>query len=531
MSQLDLGTQTFLPKGNTMLIPSLITLSPLLLVLILLIFCKISADIAGLWGLLLTVLLAVFYFDTSMSIIPNILLAGSLGSLPVGLVIAASILQVTVMAESGALGRIIALIKTLTPHHKAVQVLLINVGIGILLTGLGAASVAIFPPLLMGLGYSVSASILLPAIGYVALCMYALLGIPAVIMAHFAGASLHDSGIMLASFMPYISTAVAFACLHIVGGFPLMLRGFWPAILTGLSSGFVAIGLAKMGLVTVTAIFAGIAIVLILLLFVKLTGGVLQDRSLLSEKDLAAEQKFSLVRAASPWLVLLVFSLLMNTPSLPFFNLIFTQWAMPLEVIPGSPEKLRLFWQAYTWVLISTFLCLPFLKIPRGNTGGILKKGVQRAWRPLLATMVYFCIAYVMNHSGKNAQWVMNDSKNMILILAHSGAGLFGTFYPAATPFLGLIAGFIGGSASSSVAMFTKLHLAAGSAIGASTLGLAVANGIGGGLASAISPSKLFGAAASIDKPEALSSIMGYAFVLTAIITVICAILTQWFIL
>ncbi len=519
---------TLLRKGKTMLTSSLITLSPLLLVLILLIFCKISADIAGFWGLIVTVALAVFYFDTSFSIIPSVLLAGSLGSLPVGLVIAASILQVTIMAESGALGRIIALIKTLTPHHQAVQVLLINVGIGILLTGLGAASVAIFPPLLMGLGYSISASILLPAIGYVALCMYALLGIPAVIMAHFAGASLHDAGLVLASFMPTISVAVAFACLHIVGGFSLMFRGFWPALITGLSSGFIAIGLAKIGLVTVTAIFAGLAIVLALLLYVKVTGGVIQDRSLLTEKDLATEQKFSLVRAASPWLVLLVFSLLMNTPALPFFNLIFNEWSMPLEIIPGNPEKLRLLWQAYTWVLISTFVCLPFLKIPRGQTFTIVSKGVQRAWRPLLATMVYFCIAYVMNHSGKNADWVLNESKNMILILAHSGAGLFASFYPAATPFLGLLAGFIGGSASSSVAMFTKLHLAAGASLGVSTLTLATANGIGGGLASAISPSKLFGAAASIDKPEALSSVMGYAFVLTFVITSICAVLTQW---
>ncbi len=511
-----------------MLLPTLITLSPLLFVLILLIIFKINADIAGLWGLLLTLLLTIFYFDTAISIIPNILLAGSLGALPVGLVIAASILQVTIMAESGALARIIALIKTLAPHHKAVQVLLINVGIGILLTGLGAASVAIFPPLLIGLGYSVFAAILLPAIGYVALCMYALLGIPAVIMAHFAGANLLDAGLVLASYMPAISVAVAFACLHIVGGFSLMLRGFWPAILAGLSSGFVAILLAKVGLLTVTAIFAGLAIIVVLMLYVKLTGGVLQDRSILTQNDLAAEQKFSILRAASPWLVLLVFSLIMNTPALPFFDLIFNKWSMPVEIIPNNPEKLRLLWQAYTWVLISTFLCIPFLKIPRANVGKIIGKGVQRAWRPLLATIIYFCIAYLMNHSGKNAQWALNESNNMILILAKSGADLFGSFYPAATPFLGLVAGFIGGSASSSVAMFTKLHLAVGETLGVSTLNLAASNGVGGGLASAISPSKLLGAAASIDQPKAVSSVMGYAFVLTFLITAVCAVITQW---
>ncbi len=516
-----------------MLIPSLLILTPLALVFILLIRYKMAADMAGLLGLLVTILISVTYFETALQTIPRVLLAGVIGSLPVGLVIVASIIQVTVLAESGALGRIVAFIKTLTPHDKAVQVLLINVGIGILLTGLGAASVAVFPPLLIALGYSVSSAILLPAIGYVALCMYALLGIPAVIMAHFSGVNLSDVGTLLAAYMPVISTAVAFACLHIAGGFSLMLRGFWPAIITGLSSGFIAIALAKVGLVTVTAIFSGAAIVVALLAYVKLRGGVLQDRSALTEKDITAEKKFSLTRAASPWLVLLVLSLIMNTPALPFFNLTFHQWAMPLDIIPGSPEKLRFFWQAYFWVFISTFLCIPVLKIPRSalfGRQGILTKGIMRAWRTLGAGAVYFCMAYVMNHSGKLADWTLVSDNNMILILAHEATALFGTFYPTATPFLGLIAGFIGGSASSSVAMFTQLHMAAGVNLQVTPLTLVTANGIGGGLASAISPSKLFGAASSIDAPKAVNAVMGYAFLLTMCITSICAILTQWWV-
>ncbi len=459
---------------------------------------------------------------------PNILLAGAVGALPVGLVLATSVMQVTVMAESGALGRIITLIKTLTPHDKAVQVLLINVGIGILLTGLGAAAMAIFPPILVGLGYGVTSAILLPTVGYVGLCMYALLGIPIVIMAHFAGADLPSAGIMLASFMPIISVTVAFVCLHIAGGFKLMFKGIWPALLTGLSSGLVAMALAKVELITVTAILSGMGVVLVLLLYVKLRGGVLQDRSILTEKDLAIEKEFTLVRAASPWLILLVLSLIMNTPILPFFNMVFNEWSMPLEIIPENPEKLRFFWQAYFWVFVSTIISLPFLKIKKGQYVSIFSKGIKRATPPLVATIVYFCIAYVMNHSGKNAQWVLVSDNNMILIMANATTDFFAKFYPAVTPFLGLLAGFIGGSASSSVAMFTKLHLAAGASLGVSPLLLATSNGIGGGLASAMSPSKLLAAAASIDKPKAVSSVLGYAFVLTVCMTLICAILTQF---
>ncbi len=510
-----------------MLLSALLAISPLLFVLFLLIICKLSADIAGILGLALTIILAIFYFDTAIEIIPNLLFAGVIASLPVGLVIAASILQVTIMGESGALGRVIALIKTLCPGDKAVQVLLINVGIGTLLTGLGAASMAIFPPILLALGYSVKAAILIPCLGYLAFCMYALLGIPAVVMATFAGQSLFEAGISLSSFMPAISTIVAFLCLHIAGGFTLMVRGFWPAVLGGLSSGFVAILLAKVGLLTVTAIVAGITIACVLLAYVKLRGGKLQDTSVLTAKDFESINKFSLVQAASPWLLLLVLSLILNTPTLPFFDIVFKQWEMPLDIIPGNPEKLRFFWQAYFWVFVSTICCLPILKVKLNSAGPMFAKALQRGWRPVLATAVYFCIAYLMNHSGKLANWELVANNNMVLILANNATVFFGTAYPMATPFLGLIAGFISGSASSSVAMLTKLQVATAEAMGASPLTLATANGIGGGLAGAISPSKVLSAAASIDKPEAAGSVIGYAFVLTIVATTVCALLTQ----
>ncbi len=510
-----------------MLLPSLLALSPLLLVLVLLIFCKLSAEIAGLIGLVYTLCIAVFFFDTAPQILPQIILSGIVGSLPVGLVLATSIIQVTVMGESGALARVIATVKSLAPEQKAVQVLLINVGIGTLLTGLGAASMAIFPPILLALGYSVSTAILLPCLGYLAFCMYALLGIPAVIMATFAGAGLTESGIALAAFMPVLSTCIAFLCLHVAGGFKLMLKGFWPALLAGLSSGFAAMALAQMGLVTVTALLAGIVVVIVLLVFVKLTGGKVQDQSQLTEKDLQSMQNFSLCRAASPWIVLLVLSLIMNSPILPFFKTVFTTWSMPIEIIPGSPERIRFLWQAYFWVFVSTVCCLPLLRVPKENIIPIFSKGAKRAWRPFAATAVFFAIAYVMNHSGKNAEWQIFEQSNMILTLAHQATAIFGTAYPAATPFLGLIAGFIGGSASSSAAMLTKLQVAAAESMQASTLTLVAANGVGGGLAGAISPSKLLSAAASMDKPEAANSVLGYAFILTIIATGACAVLTQ----
>lgn len=508
---------------------ALLALTPLLLILFLLLVKRMGADLAGAFGLALAVLLAFVCFGTAPSVVGGALLSGVVGSLPVGLVLTASIFQITVMAEMGALARVTALMKTLTPDHPAVQVLLINVGFGILLTGLGAATMAILPPLLLTLGYSVPAAILLGAFGYVGLCMYALLGIPAVMLSTFAGQGLQETGMALASFMPAMSICVAFACLHVKGGFALMRKGFWPALITGLSSGLMAMLLARLGLVTVTAILAGFTIMAALLIYVKCSGGPLRDPSLRNKADLAAEAHLPLWRACSPWIMLTVVSLIMNSPWLPFFDLVFRQWSMPLEIIPGAPERLRLFWQAYFWVLVSTLLCLPLLKPSTTRLASALQKSLRRAWRPFVATAIYFCIAYVMNHSGKQVDWKMAaDGQNMVLALAHGSTQLFGAAYPAAAPWLGLLAGFISGSSSSAVAMFTKLQMAAADSLGASPLTLAAAGSIGGGLAGGISPSKLLSSAASIDQPEAANGIIGYAFMLTLGIMVVCSVLTQW---
>lgn len=498
---------------------------PLLFVLILLLKFKMAIDVAGGIGLLTSVVLALFYFHTDFIVIPSILFSGFIGSLPVSLVIGGSIIQITLMAESGALASICSFIKTLAPKDQAVQVLLINVAMGVALTGLGAATVAIFPPLLLALGYSVSASILLPALGYVAFCLYALLGIPAIMVAAFSGQPLYETGITLATFMPLVSTCIAFSCLHVAGGFKLMRQGFIPALLTGLGSGFTVLALAYMELITVSAFILGFVVMLLLFAYVKFSGSPLRDASVLNEKEVNALKNMSLVRASSPWIFLIIFALLANAPIFPLFDLIFNTYSMPVEIIPNHPERLRIFWQAYFWVFVSTCIALPFLRMTGTKLTGAFNKGFQRAWRPFLATSVFFCIAYMMNHSGTQANWAVNIDDNMIYVLAHSATTGLGALYPAAVPFLGILAGIIGGSASSSVAMLSKFQVIAAESLNASPVLFASASAIGGGLASAIAPSKLMGAAASIDKTNEATSVMPYAFALTFVATLACSMI------
>jgi len=509
------------------LLSVLFALLPILVVLTLLIWRRMAADTAGLIGWIVTMLTACLYFKTPLQVALTSSLAGVVASLPITLMVAASILQITVMMESGAIARVVALVKSVAPKDQIVQIMVVNIGFGTLLAALGATPVSILPPIMLAMGYSSFIAIALPSLGYDALTTYALLGIPVVVFAGFVGLPVNEVGGYFARFMPVISSCIALGMLWIVGGWKMLWRGFIPAMLSGLTAGLIAIGMNAVGMVTLTGVAAGLGVILVMLVYLLLTRKPLWDKSVQDEKDRAAEKRISLWSAISPWLFLTGFAILVNAPFLPFFDLTFKTWSMPLEIIPGAPEKMRVFWQAYFWLLVSTVLALPFLKTNKVQLNVSFQKWIKRAPRPMLASAVFFAIAFIINHSGKGLDWALSDpNHNMVVVLADASTAVFGKAYPFIAPFLGLLGGFVSGSETSSIAMFTNLHLSIAEKIGAAGLVIAAASGIGGGLASVISPAKLQNASAAIDRIGEEASVLRVTFVISLIITAIAALMT-----
>jgi lactate permease len=504
-----------------------LALLPVLVVLVLLLWKRMAADTAGLIGWGAAVLVACLFFQTPLRVALTASLAGAVASLPITLMVAASILQVTLMIECGAIARVVALVKSVAPKDQIVQIMIVNIGFGTLLAALGATPVSILPPIMLALGYSSFIAIALPAIGYDALTTYALLGIPVVVFANFVGLPVNEVGGYFARYMPVISSCIALGMLWIVGGWKMLQKGLLPALLSGLTAGFIAIGMNAIGMVTLTGVAAGLGVVLVMLLYLLATRKPLWDKSVQNEADRQAEARIPFWRAVSPWLILTGFAVLVNAPFLPFFNLTFTTWAMPVDIIPGAPEKVRLFWQAYFWILVSVVLSLPFLRTTRAQWNTSVQKWIKRAPRPMLASAVFFAIAYIINHSSKGVDWTLADpNNNMVVVLANASTALFGKAYPFIAPFLGLLGGFVSGSETSSIAMFTALHLSIAEKIGAAGLVIAAASGIGGGLASVISPAKLQNAAASIDRIGEEAGVLRVTFVISLIITAVAALMT-----
>jgi lactate permease len=200
----------------------------------------------------------------------------------------------------------------------------------------------------------------------------------------------------------------------------------------------------------------------------------------------------SLLRAFIPWILLIAFALLTNLVP-PIFKLLFVDLTFPITI--GSfTLNTRFLWQAYTWVLISVLLS--FLFLPSDRT--VLKNSIllfrKRALRPMLSSAIFFAIAWILNYSPSP-----DSTLNMVRILSEFTSSSFGVIFPLIVPLIGFFGGFVSGSETSSIVMFTRYHVQTSNSLGLDPMTISTASGVGGGLASVITPAKVQNAAATID--------------------------------
>ncbi len=222
--------------------------------------------------------------------------------------VGALIFMITYMGETGALKRIIIFIKTLKGSHPVWQILFLNFGFGCFLVAIGATPVSILPPIMIALGFPPVVAVALPAIGYDPLTTYALLAIPAVVFTgemntlselgilQSSAPTLQEVGMTFSLYMPLISTGIALSMLFLAGGWKMMRdpQSIIIAVLTGTTAGVTAVIPNFLGVVTLTGILSGIAVIIVLGLFALSQGYPIINRTSLSEEDRHIEEQISL---------------------------------------------------------------------------------------------------------------------------------------------------------------------------------------------------------------------------------------------
>lgn len=515
----------------------LLTLLPIVILLCMLIVFRKAADVSGIVGWIAISVVAFFFFQTSAEVILRSTAAGLIRSFSVSLIVAASLLQMAYMEKTGALKRIIIFVKTIASENRAVQIMMINIGFGTLMVAVGATPVSLLPPILLAMGYSTYVAIALPAIGYDSLCTYALLGAPIVVFVDIANnflgkgneISLHQAGMVFYMFLPVVSTLIGFSMLWIVGKWKGIKEGWFVCLLTGVVIGMVAFFTNRYdNLVVLTGVLCGIAVIITMVLYLKITGKKVIDKSKLTKEELEYEKTYPLWKAAMPWILLIVLILALNVPK-DIFNYLYRTLKMPVMGITadGKPLDTRALWQAYTWIFVSILISIPVLKPSASQMKETFSVWLKRAPRPVFAAAIFFAIGEVMNMSGYSIAAKQFVAPSMVKILADYSAQFFQGGYGAIVAFIGLFGGFITGSEASTIAMFGKYTLTTAKNLSMPLIGLIIVTAglaFGGGLASVISPAKLQNAAASIDKIGEENKVIRIAFVFSIILTAVTSI-------
>jgi len=156
------------------------------------------------------------------------------------LMVMTSLLQVFVMIATGALTRIVVLIKTIAPQDQVIQIMIVN---SRLLDAAGCdGSHTGFHPAAdhAGAGLLLLCRHRPPRAGLRRVVYVRVARVPVVVFAGLVNLPVNEVGGYFARFMPLISTCIAIGMLWLVGQWKMVLERTDPALLSGLTLELIA---------------------------------------------------------------------------------------------------------------------------------------------------------------------------------------------------------------------------------------------------------------------------------------------------
>jgi len=522
----------------------LLAFYPLLVILFGVALLRQSGLAMSLIGLAVSITLAVFQFGTPVEVALGASIYGFAKGFGISISVAATMLVIFLMREAQALQTVSKVIKQQVTGNE-IRALYIGIGFGSFLTSLGVVTPALFPPLLVTMGFNPAAAVAIAVLGYDPTTSFSLLSIPITLpaQASYSVIGFQINAIAfawrIALFLPIVSTGFAFAILWLIGGRRSMRKGAVPAIVCGLALAFACLGSVSLDYST--------GIEYIPLRIVGVVGGLCGMASLLAyqklkppmdskEKQIDYPARKEVFRAFSPWIVL---TILAAVVSIPYVG----AW---LSNLPGRLEQITIFAnqtvdfdflsQIYTWIFVAMVISFFTLKPAKEQARKALGFWVRRFWGPFLTFGLYFSISYVMAFSAMeivNGVLVPSGSYNalnMNVILGATLASVFGAGYVFVAASLGLFGAIVGGSEASSNMLFMKIQKTASDSLRLGETGFMTvysSHAVAGGIASAVTPAKINNAVVTIDADRSMeSSIMRKHLIVAILLTIVTGILT-----
>lgn len=505
-----------------MLLDSLLSLTPILLILILMLRFRWGAAKAGPIGWFTAIIIAVLRFGAGLELLALAQAKALLLTLDVLLIVWGAFLLYRVADEAGAIAILGKAIPRLTSDH-GMQALLIAWVFASFLQGVGGfgVPVAVTAPILIGLGFSPLVAVVMPAIGHGWTVTF---GSLASSFQALMASSQIDGGLLaapVALLLGIAGLASGYMVAHVADGWRGVRRLALPVFVLAISMGVIQCLIAIAGLWSIASLGAGLG---------GLLTGLLLARRYRGEVAESAGPRLDQRRVAlalSGYAALIVFTLVIQlvTPVREFLGQFVIRLSFPelttstgFSTAAGVGRSIPLFRHAGAILGYSALLSY-FLYRRAGfygpNAGRRIISGtISRVIPSSLGIAAMVSLAVVMSHAG------MTDA------LARGVAQGVGAFFPIASPWIGALGAFMTGSNTNSNVVFAMMQRRTAELLGHSAPVILAAQTAGGAVGSVVAPTKVVVGASTAGMAGNEGTVMRRLFPYIAILIALLSLLT-----
>jgi len=499
--------QSYLLFGQTLGISALIAAAPILTLLVLLGVMRKAAWIAGLSGLAVTFVLAIFgYHMPVLTAVSAAVHGAAFGLFPISWIVFWAIALFRVTVETGKFDIIRGSIGRLTPDPR-LQALLIAFAFGAFVEGAAGfgTPVAIATTMLTGLGFSAFSAAAICLLANTAPVAFGSIGIPVITLAGTTGLPLDKLSAAVGSICAPVSILIPAYLIFAMWGLRA-LSGVWlPAAVAGAVFAGVQFGVSNFIGPQLTDILASLSAMAALILLFRFWKPKANDvnapvhAGAASATDGPQHSTGEVIYAWLPYGLLVMCVLLWGykpiqtalnavTVAIPWPFLHDVVMRMPPIVTKAAPYHaiFNFNWMAAsgTSCMAATLLSALCLRMSPKRFALLLVSVVHTLLLPTVTVISVLAVAFLMNYCGATA--------TLGLAFAASGA-----MFPFFSSLLGWLGVFLTGSDTSANALFGNLQVVTAGRLGLDPVLMAASNSAGGVMGKMISLQTIAVAAAA----------------------------------
>jgi lactate permease len=498
---------------------------PIALILILMVGLRWGAARAGGAGYLSALLIAILAFGAGPELLGYAHTRALLLTVDVLFIIWAAFLLYRVADEAGAIRQIGQALPHLTAD-RGMQALVIGWAFASFLQGVGGfgVPVAVIAPILVGLGFTPLAAVIIPSLGHGWSVTFGSLGSSFQALMAATGLPADSLAPPAALFLSTAGLLTGPVVAHAAGGWPAVRRLLWPVLALGLVMGLVHYLVAVAGLWHIASFSAGLAGLAVAFPLAQRFHGQPADNGALDRRALAV--------ALSGYAVLVAFTL--GVQLIPAVNDFLGQVVIRVDfpevstnsgyVTPaGEGRNIPVFRHAGAILTYSSLLAYFIYKraglYRPGAAGRIARGTVQRVMSSSVSIASMVTMAVIMENTG------MTDT------LARGLAEGMGPAFPLVAPWIGALGAFMTGSNTNSNVVFGALQMRTAELLGYQVALILAAQTAGAALASVMAPTKVVVGASTAGmagrEGDVMRQLLAYAGLLVLLISAL-TLLWSW---